>query len=234
MPGNSAELNILETWFANASPWIAAIQNQSIESRRLVTDQAIVDAIQQYHPQHLLDAGCGEGWLVRRLCQLGMDCLGVDPVPAFIEYARKAGAGNYQTLGFEALDQLQYPHPFDVICCNFSLLGESSVEALFRQACRLLSPCGKLIVQTIHPHTSSQSQPNKSGWITGSWCGIAGDFSAPAPWFFRTLDNWQELFAAHDLALVETLEPRWPDREEPASIIFIGQPQSSYGNHSGA
>lgn len=36
---------IRDSWRKNASPWIKAIKDEQIESRRLVTNQAIVDRL---------------------------------------------------------------------------------------------------------------------------------------------------------------------------------------------
>ena len=61
---------IVESWHTNATPWTSAVREQRIESRRLVTDRAIVDAVFSRKPNSVLDLGCGEGWLVRALSAL--------------------------------------------------------------------------------------------------------------------------------------------------------------------
>ncbi len=47
--------------------WINIIDNNGIESRRLVTNKAIIDAVCKYNPFSVLDIGCGEGWLAKRI-----------------------------------------------------------------------------------------------------------------------------------------------------------------------
>jgi 2-polyprenyl-3-methyl-5-hydroxy-6-metoxy-1,4-benzoquinol methylase len=78
--------NIVESWHKNTAPWVAAVRNHEIESRTLVTNAAIVDAVQSLAPATGLDIGCGEGWLVRAL--EGMAMTGVDVVPGLVEAAR--------------------------------------------------------------------------------------------------------------------------------------------------
>ena len=75
------EAQILDTWHQNAKPWIHAIANQEIESRNLITNQAIVDAILSLHPNTIWDANCGEGWLSRALHENGIDYFGTDAIP---------------------------------------------------------------------------------------------------------------------------------------------------------
>jgi len=49
---------IVDAWFKNASPWTIAVREGLIESRRLCTDQAIVDAVLGCSPKTVIDSGC--------------------------------------------------------------------------------------------------------------------------------------------------------------------------------
>jgi hypothetical protein len=40
-----SDAKILDSWQTNATPWTAAVREQRLESRKLVTDRAIVDAV---------------------------------------------------------------------------------------------------------------------------------------------------------------------------------------------
>lgn len=57
---------LAQSWITNAELWTAAVRDGDIESRRLVTDQAMVNAVLAQQPRRVFDLGCGEGWLVRR------------------------------------------------------------------------------------------------------------------------------------------------------------------------
>jgi hypothetical protein len=45
-----SESQIVESWTVNAIPWTNAVRERKIESRRLVTDAAIVDLIRHRAP----------------------------------------------------------------------------------------------------------------------------------------------------------------------------------------
>jgi len=217
-----SDQDILKCWQKNVQPWVKAVRNGEIESRIQVTNNAIVAAVNNRNPGNVLDLGCGEGWLVRELAKLGIDCLGVDGIPELIDYARQAGGGRFQVVPLETLSKQIIKEKFDVIVCNFSLLGHESVLRVFQQTPRLLNEGGAFIVQTIHPRCRSDAEKYEDGWRKGSWSGFADEFCDPAPWYFRTLETWQILFTTNGFRSVEILEPVDIKTNMPASVIFIG------------
>src|SRR5690349_24530092 len=95
---------VVQSWQTNAVPWTSAVREERIESRRLVTDRAIVDAVLSRQPQSVLDLGCGEGWLVRALSAQGVQrVIGVDVVPVLVEQARATGGGEFHVASYEAI-----------------------------------------------------------------------------------------------------------------------------------
>lgn len=219
-----SDAEIVEAWKRNASPWTIAVRERQIESRRLVTDQAMVDAIVGCSPRAVLDVGCGEGWLVRALARLNIPAVGIDVVPALIEAATRAGDGDFRVMSYEEIMAGALDLSVDLLACNFSLLGKQSVEGLFLAARSLLGSGEPLIVQTLHPVVVCGDHPYRDGWRDGSWTGISGDFSDPAPWYFRTLESWSGLFRANGFRLREIREPLHPETQKPVSVIFIGEP----------
>jgi 2-polyprenyl-3-methyl-5-hydroxy-6-metoxy-1,4-benzoquinol methylase len=217
-----SDQKIIDSWEKNARPWVAAVREGEIESRVLVTNKAIVDAVLGRTPRLVLDVGCGEGWLVRELAKAGVDSLGIDVVPDLIESAQHAGGGRFRLLSYEEVSMDILKEKFDLLVCNFSLIGNESVNRLFRLAPTFLHPGGSLIVQTIHPVAGCGDGKYEDGWREGSWAGFSDSFSDPAPWYFRTLETWKFLFSENGFRLDEIREPAHPRTQKPASVIFIG------------
>ena len=216
-----SDAKIVDSWEKNADPWAAVERRGQIESRKLVTDQAIVKAVLCRSPDSVLDIGCGEGWLIRELAPHVKHLVGADVVPELIEQAEAAGKGQFHVLSYEAIAAGAIKEDFDVIVCNFSLLGKESVEALFSAAPALLKPGGVFIVQTLHPVVANVL-PYADGWREGSWVGFGSDFTDPAPWYFRTIESWVSLFSVNGFRLLEMREPIHPKTQKPGSVIFIG------------
>jgi SAM-dependent methyltransferase len=227
----SPEAGIIDSWQRNALPWTQAVRAQSIESRRLVTDRAIVETVLARKPHTVIDVGCGEGWLIRALAGSGraLRLIGYDVVSTLIERAGAAGGGEFRLASYEAIAA---GAPFAAgegvssasgVCmvCNFSLLGKESVGTLVSSVPRLLGAGGSLIVQTLHPVVACGELPYRDGWRPGSWAGFGTDFCDPAPWYFRTLDSWLELFRKAGLRLDTLREPLHPVSGQPVSVIFV-------------
>jgi SAM-dependent methyltransferase len=218
-----SDARLVASWQINASAWTRAVRERQIESRRLVTDAAIVDAVLGQAPRAVLDLGCGEGWLVRALAERGVRGMGVDAVPALIEAAAAAGGGDFRVASFEEIAAGGLEVAADVAVANFSLTGKECVEGLLQRVPSLLVPRGRLIVQTGHPSVVGGERPYADGWLEGSWAGFSADFSAPAPWYFRTLGGWVALLARSGLRLHELREPLDPRTHRPASLILIAE-----------
>lgn len=218
-----AEEAILRVWHGHALPWSRAVREGRIASRRRVTDAAVMAAVHARAPRSVIDLGCGEGWLSRALAGQGIDVLGVDAVPALVDAASAAGAGRYRVMDYAAVAAGGLGERADLVVCNFSLLGDASVDALLGGMPALLEPGGALVIQTLHPWSASGEAPYRDGWREGSWAGCGEGFGEAAPWYFRTLAGWQRSFRRAGLALCDVAEPPDPETGRPASILFTLQ-----------
>ncbi|MGW4536087.1 class I SAM-dependent methyltransferase [Nocardia sp. NPDC004340] len=109
----------------------------------------------EYHPlladavsgaENVLDVGCGEGMLARRIRRSGATVTGIDPDPASIALAREQSPDDDIT--YLEADFLAHPFPpesFDGIVSVAALHHIDTVEALTRMR-TLLRPGGTLAV----------------------------------------------------------------------------------------
>ena len=220
---NANELSILQSWQFNASPWIKAIEESQIESRRLVTNQAIIETILSLGVKNLLDIGCGEGWLTRALIKEGLSATGIDATLALIEKAKAMGIGRFKVLSYEAVSSQTIDKDYDAVVCNFSLLGRESVEQLLQALGSILAKKSYLIIQTLHPVSCNNGQAYVDGWREGSWEGFDSAFKQPAPWYFRTISSWLSLLRQCGFQLIQVNEPINSNNGQACSLIMVGQ-----------
>ncbi len=117
------EQHILECWHQNAGPWTDAIRNAEIASRVLATNHAVEAAVLATRPASVLDVGCGEGWLVRRMLALGIPARGLDVIPALVDSANAQG-GEFAVASYEDIAAGRVAWQADTVSCNFALIGE--------------------------------------------------------------------------------------------------------------
>lgn len=216
-----SDQKVIDSWHVNAAPWTDAVRGRRIESRNLVTNRAILAAVERRAPRTVLDIGCGEGWLVRALADEGVIATGVDAVPGLIEKARAAGGGEFSAISYEEIAAGKFSTTVDVAVANFSLIGKEAVDGIVTRVPHLLAEGGALIIQTIHPLVEDSAAPYMDGWRPGAWTGFGEEFTDPAPWYFRTLETWVRLIAHAGLRLTEMREPLDPRSGRPASVIFV-------------
>jgi len=213
--------NLAQSWISNADAWTAAVRDGAIESRRLVTDQAIVNAVLAQQPRRMLDLGCGEGWLVRALSQQGVEGVGVDASPSLVEAAQSAGGGTFYVCTYSELadGSSHIGNGFDVVAANFALLQED-VGPLLQALQRSLVPRGKVVIQTVHPWSVGGAY--RDGWREEDFRSFKGTWQ-PMPWYFRTLGSWVELLRECGFAIINIDEPLHPETQLPASLLVIAE-----------
>ena len=216
------EQHIIQSWKINAGNWIDIIENNGIESRKLATNKAIVEAVSNAKPGTVLDIGCGEGWLAKELYNKGINVTGVDVIPELIEKVKQKVPGDFYVASFEDiyLNKLVFSKLFDAIVINFALIGKESTENLLGSLPRYLSNNGKLFIQTLHPHSRKSINDYTSGWKEGSWDGLGEQFTQPYQWYFRTLEDWLLLLDKSGFTNIKISEVLHPHNFSLLSVIF--------------
>jgi 2-polyprenyl-3-methyl-5-hydroxy-6-metoxy-1,4-benzoquinol methylase len=186
------EEEIIQSWNINAASWIDIIERNGIESRQLITNAAIVNAVCNYKPASGLDVGCGEGWLAKELSENGVKMDGFDAVAGLIEKAKEKNDGKFLVATYEEVvtGKIKFSKLYEAIIINFALIGKESVEELLKTLPAYLTTNGILFIQTLHPYYRKTINDYTSGWKTGSWDGLGDSFTMPYDWYFRTMEDW--------------------------------------------
>lgn len=212
---------LIRSWTGNAAAWTQAVRNGRIQSRRLATDAAILDALLALRPARVLDVGCGEGWLCRALAAQHIEAVGIDVSAPLVDAARAAGSGRFEVLPYADLAGAA-PHlgAFDALACNFALL-EQDIVPMLRDLRRLLAPGGHLVIQTVHPWTACGDEPYRDAWRLEDFAAFGDQaFPEPMPWYFRTLSTWLADLGTAGFHVDRLREPAHPDTARPLSLLL--------------
>ncbi|PMW98883.1 SAM-dependent methyltransferase [Pseudomonas sp. FW215-R2] len=219
---STPESTLLQSWHHNARAWTEAVRSGAIESRRQVTDQAILLAIMGRQPERVLDLGCGEGWLLRALAERGIEAVGVDGDATLVEAAQAAGSSPVQVASYEDLVEAKVDigRDYNLICANFSLLHQDIIPLLAAMNA-LLVPGGALVIQTLHPWSVAAGD-YQDGWREETFDGFKGQWR-PMPWYFRTLSSWLNALDMAGFQLSSLREPQHPQSPVPQSLLMIAE-----------
>lgn len=139
----------------NAEFWITIIRDDLDPYRTLLTDPALLDVIGDCTGLDILDAGCGEGYLARRLVGLGAKHVhGVDTCQELLDAARTHPEYRSETATFQYADVAALPladASLDLIVANRLPNGINNPGQRFHEFARVLKPAGRLILLGMHP-----------------------------------------------------------------------------------
>ena len=117
--------------------------------------------------RRVLDIGCGEGQVSRRLAGPGVDIVGFDPTRSQIAAAVARGGGpRYARARAEALPART--GAFDAVVLCLALEHVDEIDLAFREVARVLTPGGRFVLLLAHPLLQAPG----SGWVEDQ---IAGD-----------------------------------------------------------
>jgi ubiquinone/menaquinone biosynthesis C-methylase UbiE len=101
-------------------------------------------------PRHVLDVGCGTGYLLRllaRRCPQATELAGIDPAPSMIEAAEQAADDRRLRFAVGAAERLPYPDDaFDLVVSTTSFDHWADQRTGLGECARVLVPGGHLVL----------------------------------------------------------------------------------------
>lgn len=112
---------------------------------RFVSDlgMPVVDLLAPKPGESILDLGCGDGVLTKKLQDLGCRILGVDASPDFVRSARALGLDTRRLDG----QALPFEGEFDAVFSNAALHWMKNMEAVIDGVWRALKPGGRFVAE---------------------------------------------------------------------------------------
>ena len=151
---------VYKQWEETSNDWLD-IHKDKLSSeegdfnRRHIIDPALWSLIGEVKGLSVLDAGCGNGYLSRKLAQKGANVIGVDHSKTFIDYCIKREKGNNLNCQFlvASLDDLFMirSNSIDLIISNIVFVDVLPYKQAFKELSRVLKLNGRLIWSNLHP-----------------------------------------------------------------------------------
>jgi trans-aconitate methyltransferase len=147
----------------------------------------VVELLAPKAGERILDLGCGDGVLTRKLADLGCDVVGVDASPEQIAAARALGVDAHVMDGHA----LTFVADFDAVFSNAALHWMHDADRMLAGVHRALRPGGRFVaecggdgcVATIH--RALVAALDSRGY----------DGAVASPWYFPTVDDYRARLA---------------------------------------
>jgi ubiquinone/menaquinone biosynthesis C-methylase UbiE len=212
-------------WNRVAGDWKIQVGDEGDANRRLNSDPVLWAFVGDVAGLKVLDAGCGTGYLTRKLRERGANPTGIDHSERMIAIAQEASPDidfrvdsctTLQTLGSDA---------FDIVVANYVLMDAADLRGTMQSFHRVLKPGGTAVVVFSHPCFPQGRVFRTEGvevhyrWdfpyfeetkcIDPPWKHFTSEFI----WFHRPLSDYWKAFQASGFDVVDFEEPRIsPDR----------------------
>jgi RimJ/RimL family protein N-acetyltransferase len=148
----------ISAWEQHAGWW----QREFTDGADPEYEEQILPLVDQHlaGARRVLDVGCGEGQVARRVAALGADVVGLDPTVAQLALAVERGGGVAYVRG--GADALPYrAGVFDAVVMCLVIEHIERFDVVLAEIARVLAPGGRFLLMLNHPLL----QTTGSGWI---------------------------------------------------------------------
>jgi SAM-dependent methyltransferase len=154
---------VADNWDLNAPHYDAVHGDEGNRFHQGMVEPSVLELLALRVDERVLDIGCGNGVLARKLASLGARVVATDYSQVFLDaaIARSTSIGA-ERLTFARVDAtdaaaLAALGPFDAAVSTMALMDIPDIVAVFAGAYAALSPGGRFVVATAHPVFNAQS-----------------------------------------------------------------------------
>ena len=141
-------------WDRNAPHWHQFFGENDL-SRQELLDPIILEILGDISGKQILDAGCGEGYLCRKLARLGAVVTGVELSKGMLSFALEEQSNEPLAITFSNANIASLPFLsdcfFDIVITNNVIQDVEDYQGVFREFSRLLRPGGTYLQIINHP-----------------------------------------------------------------------------------
>ncbi len=208
---------------------IADAYNRNVGEKGDIRHEVIINPIvfkflENLEGKIVLDAGCGNGYLSRRMAKTAKKVYGVDLTENLLKFAKQQNNPNNLEFTVGTLEKLQFlDKTFDVVLCNMALMDIEKLEVDIQELGRVLKTDGSLVASIIHPcfenppetYSLFDKDNQRIGRLVRNYfkTGLVVDKNQPVdngePYqhFHYLISDYLNAFSKASLFLEETIEP---------------------------
>jgi ubiquinone/menaquinone biosynthesis C-methylase UbiE len=218
-----------ERWDRNATAWHERFGEKD-PNRSDLLDPIILDVLGDVRGKRILDAGCGDGYLSRKLARLGAAVTGVECAEVMIAFALNEQKRRPLSITYDRGDITSMPFisdgAFDIVLTNNVIQDVADYEAAFDEFARVVKKGGLYLHIENHPCFATPytawAKDEKGEklyrrvdnyFARGPWLANWGPRSGMEPTiaWHRTLGDIMNGLTARGFRIEKVIEPEPPD-----------------------
>lgn len=219
----SNDPDAIALWNAKAEDWHAQVGRDGDLNRRLNSDPVLWAFLGDVSGLTVLDAGCGTGYLSRKLAERGAQVIAIDCAERMIEVARRespdAHAIDYRVGSIADLDGIA-DAGVDRVVSNYVLMDLPDLDHAAGAFHRVLKPGGVAVAIVSHPcfPLGDMDETETQGAFAVRWTepyfaprrveeAPWNHFTTPFVWYHRPLRHYWRAFKQAGFAIDDFDEP---------------------------
>jgi ubiquinone/menaquinone biosynthesis C-methylase UbiE len=182
-------------WDQMANWWDEKQGDEGDLWHRALIDPPLIRLAGEVSGMHVLDLGCGNGYLSRRFARQGAVVTAVDANAPLIELIRTREAQESLGITYHVADaahlEMLADRIFDLTICNMALMDIENAAGAIQEVSRVLKSRGRFVASISHP---CFDKVNTSGWDI--------EYIYPTITIWRKISHYREI-AVDDLPWIQ-------------------------------
>lgn len=222
------EMSIL-SWSSYSRSLIEEFGDEGDASRRYLLNPTLFALLGNVVGRHMLDAGCGAGYLCRLLAKRGAVVTGVEPASTLFSYAVEREQTEPLGIAYvqQDLSKFSVPEPvFDVVIANMVFMDIPDYKPAISNCIATLKPGGRFIFSLLHPCFDEIDSPDfMKGYAAKGYIRVdeyLNEFVVAQTWgynFHRPLSAYLNLVIEEGCMIHKVIEPTLT----PEGIAVLGE-----------
>lgn len=187
-------------------------RSTEISARVTLLDPNILRLAGDLQGKKVLDAGCGNGYLSRKLAKLGAIVTGIEPSKNLYQYCIKSEQEDPLGVAYthRDLDNIELTEKYDLVVLINVLMDIPEYQIALENCIKTLRPGGEIITSILHPcFPGSESEWESMGYVQVKEYFVAPPVKQKYGYFItRPIQDYFNGLIENGCTIQEVVEPR--------------------------